>query len=138
MRTAKFWTGLLLGSLLAVAFWYWQKSTSAEEGALEVLDRLAAAEGRLKTAREQMAAAAPVAPPAAAPPAPAAVETAPDDLRQIEGIGPTYARRLHDAGIRTFAALASLSPRQVMELAGMRSQDTAVSWIAAASALSAS
>lgn len=33
-----------------------------------------------------------------------------DDLTKIRGIGPTYAGRLYDAGVTTFAALAELTP----------------------------
>jgi predicted flap endonuclease-1-like 5' DNA nuclease len=126
MKPPKFLTGLLLGTLLAAAFWYWQKSTSAEDGALEVLDRLAAAEARL---REQMA----VRQEEMGDP----VQADPDDLRAIDGIGPTYAQRLREAGIVTFAGLAALTPERVMEITGSRSVETAVDWIVAAEALSA-
>ena len=60
MKLPKFLTGLLIGTAVGLIIWYWQKSTSAEEGALAVLDRLAAAEarvreleGRLRLAQEQ-------------------------------------------------------------------------------------
>jgi predicted flap endonuclease-1-like 5' DNA nuclease len=60
MKLPKFLTGLLIGTAAGLIVWYWQKSTSAEEGALAVLDRLAAAEarvreleGRLRLAQEQ-------------------------------------------------------------------------------------
>lgn len=129
MKIPKFLTGLLMGTLLAAAFWYWQKSTSAEDGALEVLDRLAAAEARL---REQMADTAVRPAPASNP-----VQVDPDDLQEIAGIGPTYAQRLHEAGIVTFADLAVLTPERVMEITGSRSIETAVDWIVAAEALSA-
>jgi hypothetical protein len=36
-----------------------------------------------------------------------------DDFKLIRGIGPTFARRLHDAGIHTYTRLASLSPAKV-------------------------
>ena len=36
-----------------------------------------------------------------------------DDFKIIRGIGPLYEKRLHDAGIRTFAQLASQSPEDV-------------------------
>ncbi|MEZ4868146.1 MAG: helix-hairpin-helix domain-containing protein [Caldilineaceae bacterium] len=42
----------------------------------------------------------------------------PDDLEAINGIGPVYAGRLHDAGIQTFAQLAELSPDQIREIIG--------------------
>ncbi len=42
------------------------------------------------------------------------LETAvPDDLTRIQGIGPAYARRLNEAGIFSFAALAALSNEEL-------------------------
>jgi predicted flap endonuclease-1-like 5' DNA nuclease/uncharacterized lipoprotein NlpE involved in copper resistance len=62
--------------------------------------------------------------PAAGPAAPLGFATAPmpaaaeaDDLKDIVGIGPVLERQLHAAGIRTFAALARLTPHEVNELA---------------------
>jgi len=40
-----------------------------------------------------------------------------DDLTQINGIGPAYARRLNEAGITTYAQLSALTPEQVREMA---------------------
>jgi predicted flap endonuclease-1-like 5' DNA nuclease len=48
MKLPKFLTGLLIGTAVGLIIWYWQKSTSAEEGALAVLDRLAVAEARVR------------------------------------------------------------------------------------------
>ena len=48
MKFPKFLLGLLIGVSISVIIWYWQKSTSAEDGALAVLDRLATAEGRVR------------------------------------------------------------------------------------------
>jgi predicted flap endonuclease-1-like 5' DNA nuclease len=39
-----------------------------------------------------------------------------DDLTQIKGIGPTYAKRLQAAGIDTYAALASTAPDQLRSI----------------------
>lgn len=44
---------------------------------------------------------------------PANAPAATDDLRQIKGIGPVYAARLHGAGIHTFAELAASTPAQI-------------------------
>ncbi len=44
-------------------------------------------------------------------------EQAADDLTQINGIGPAYARRLNEAGITTYSQLSALSPEQVREMA---------------------
>ncbi len=40
----------------------------------------------------------------------------PDQLERISGIGSVYARRLHEGGIYTFAALAQLTPEQILAL----------------------
>ena len=43
----------------------------------------------------------------------------PDDLESIQGIGPTYARRLNDSGITTFAQLAEAHPGDLREITGV-------------------
>ena len=48
MKIPKLFLGLFVGGLLGLLFWYYQKSTSAEDGALLLLDRLAAAEARIR------------------------------------------------------------------------------------------
>lgn len=48
MKIPKIFLGLMFGGLLGLLFWYYQKSTSAEDGALVLLDRLAAAEARIR------------------------------------------------------------------------------------------
>jgi hypothetical protein len=42
-----------------------------------------------------------------------------DDFREIAGIGATYERRLHDAGILTYQDLAARSPEQLGEVTGV-------------------
>ncbi len=75
-----------------------------------------------------------VSPAAAAqPPAPApTMETASaDDLKIIEGIGPKTARVLHEAGVRTFAALASAAPadlRAILDQAGLPKMINPATW----------
>lgn len=58
----------------------------------------------------QATAAVEEAAPASTPP------RAADDLTQIKGIGPTYAKRLKAAGILTFRALASTPPDQLRSI----------------------
>ncbi len=54
----------------------------------------------------------------------------PDDLQQIPGIGPAIARRLHAAGITTFAALAACSPSDLAAWTGRSTEQiTRMSWI---------
>ncbi len=56
-----------------------------------------------------------------------------DDLQQIKGIGPTYAGRLREAGIRTFAALATLSADHIREITRVRADPS--DWIQQATRL---
>jgi predicted flap endonuclease-1-like 5' DNA nuclease len=55
-----------------------------------------------------------------------------DDLTQIDGIGPTFASRLYDAEINTFAQLAAMSPDQVQEITNATGQGSPAAWIAEA------
>ncbi len=43
---------------------------------------------------------------------------APDDLKIIRGIGPEIERRLHEAGITTFAQLGELTPADLERILG--------------------
>ncbi len=71
---------------------------------------------KVKTAKKAKAAPAPAPKPvkAAAPAAPAT--DAADDLKKIEGIGPKIEELLNNAGIRTFAVLASTDASKVKEI----------------------
>lgn len=68
----------------------------------------------------------PPAPPAqrssALPPSaiPSADVAEPDDLTDVNGIGPVFAQRLTDAGVTSFAALAAMSADQLKETLGSR------------------
>jgi large subunit ribosomal protein L21 len=64
--------------------------------------------------------------------APAAAST--DDLTRISGIGTVKAAKLRDAGIDSFAGLASASPDEIAE-AGSTSTTAAQAWIEAAAEL---
>jgi predicted flap endonuclease-1-like 5' DNA nuclease len=56
----------------------------------------------------------------------------------ISGIGPTYERRLKEAGIRSYSDLAQQTPGSLREIVGIESWHAAdpQQWIAAAQALS--
>jgi predicted flap endonuclease-1-like 5' DNA nuclease len=46
------------------------------------------------------------------------VEIVPDKLEIIKGIGPVIARKLQDAGVKTFTQLGSLTPTMLEEIVG--------------------
>jgi predicted flap endonuclease-1-like 5' DNA nuclease len=140
MKLPRFVIGLLIGGLLGVIIWYWQKSTSAEDGALDLLDRLAVSEARTRDLERRLhRTVAPAASePDPIPPQQAAMvdsasddTTTPeaDDLQAISGIGPTYARRLQEAGIQTFADLAGATPSDIIQITGARGEETVRGWI---------
>jgi predicted flap endonuclease-1-like 5' DNA nuclease len=69
-------------------------------------------------------------PPDSAAPASPASEVTPDNLQQIPGIGPAIARRLHAAGITTFAALAACSPSDLAAWTGRSAEQiNRMGWI---------
>jgi large subunit ribosomal protein L21 len=51
-------------------------------------------------------------------PAPTQTVSEKDDLRKIKGIGPAIEKKLNNAGIQTFAALAQLSVEQLEGILG--------------------
>lgn len=137
-----FWWGFLsaIGLVLAtaVAFWYWQKSTSADEGALDLLDELAKVQRQVAELRQKQVHGKTAVVSSTTSPATASTATqAADDLTRIHGIGPIYARRLREAGIFTFAALAEQEPEQVRQIAKIQPWQVAdpVAWIAEAALL---
>lgn len=103
-----FAVGFLIGLLLCVILWYWQKSTAAEDGALDLLERYAAVEKRVRQVGEKVTAVA--SSPKTSP------EASPFDFVPIKGIGPVFNRRLHEAGITTLAGLTSLSTNALAEM----------------------
>lgn len=116
-RFSTFLVGFLLSGLVWLLFWYWQKSTSAEDGALDMLDRLAAAEARMKTAQARLAEfQAQQVTTGTATVAPAIPVIVPDELERIKGIGPVFASRLQAANIITFASVAAQTADSLAEL----------------------
>ena len=119
-HSQNFLIGLIIGTLIGVAIWYWQKSTSAEDGALDLLDRLAVAERKMNQMRadfgqkvqrnggEETAVSSP-------PTTPAAIAE-PDDLTAIKGIGPTFAARLQAANINTYKQLKEVTVDELAEI----------------------
>lgn len=61
-----------------------------------------------------------------------------DDLTQVKGIGPVFAERFYEAGIKTFAALATLTPERAREISRLPEwhQADPAEWISQAAELS--
>lgn len=55
----------------------------------------------------------------------------PDDLTDVKGIGPVYAAKLADMGIKSFRGLSEMNPQTLAEALGTSPQ-TAADWIAQA------
>jgi len=100
--------GFLIGLLLCVILWYWQKSTAAEDGALDLLERYAAMEKRVRQVGEGVTAVVSRTKTVAKEP--------PFDFGLIKGIGPVFNRRLHEAGITTLAGLTTLTANALAEM----------------------
>jgi predicted flap endonuclease-1-like 5' DNA nuclease len=128
-----FMIGLLIGGLVGLLIWYWQKSTSAEDGALALLDKLAATEKRVRQLKTELAeggalpeALRSITLPGRASDVPSFLargreETAgEDDLTQVKGIGAVFYGRLQEAGINNFARLKALSAEELADILQIR------------------
>ena len=120
IKRSTFVIGFLIGALIAAIVWYYQKSTSAEDGALNLLDRLAQTQARVRDLEQQAAAPEVVTSKEPAVSRSSVTGAAADDLQLVPGIGPTYAQRLKDAGVTTYAALAALTSDQLRAIVGSR------------------
>jgi hypothetical protein len=108
--------GLLFGALVGLIAWYWYKATSAEDGALDLLDRMAAADGRIRELESQQRVAQvdnyiTLEPEEDSLPPFLADES--DDLQRVNGIGPVFSGRLREAGIGTVAEVTAVSPEKL-------------------------
>jgi len=112
-----FIVGLVFSFLVTVIAWYWYKSTSAEDGALDLLDRMAETEARLRRTQADLASLdeLPARYISLEKNGAVQVKTAvsPDELERVKGIGPVFAQRLNAAGIYTFAQLLEQTPGQL-------------------------
>ena len=59
----------------------------------------------------------------------AVAEDSPNFLKEVEGIGPTYAKRIFASGIRSMSALAAVKPADLAEVAKIKNTDKAADWI---------
>ena len=121
--------GLLFGTLIGLLVWYWYKSTSAEDGALDLLDRMGMADSKIRDLESKLhmepvenyitlEPMGDVLPPfLATAPAPA-VETATssEDLQRVKGIGPVFAQKLQAVDIDTLVELTAVSPKKLAEI----------------------
>ncbi len=103
-QSTNFLIGFIVGALICVVVWYWQKSTAADEGALDLLDRMAELDRKLRGGET------------AKSPQPAIPMPQADDLQQVNGIGPVFDGRLRASGIHSIAQLAALSAKKLAEL----------------------
>lgn len=123
MNRKFFWMGYILavGALLWIL---WRQRRDEIEEILErVRDTTPGSidwlQGRQEAPRERIR-------PAPAAPAKEAKESETvagtqkqDDLQQIAGIGPSYATRLQEAGITSYAQLAELTPNELRDRIGL-------------------
>ena len=60
-----------------------------------------------------------------------------NDLTKIKGIGPVFAKRFYEAGVKSFADLAALDPEKAREISGLKEWQKAdpADWIAQAAEL---
>jgi polyhydroxyalkanoate synthase len=57
----------------------------------------------------------------------------PDDLTEVNGIGPVFARRLMEGGISTFTELGRADPSKVADITGVP-ESRVLDWISQAEA----
>jgi hypothetical protein len=133
-HSINFIIGLTIGGLLALLFWYWQKSTSAEDGALKLLDRLAETEKRARKLKDELQQGNYM--PAKLSRTIPSLSTAlpqflnkekhssekedhapePEDLTRVKGIGPVFQQRLQENGVHTLDALRLLPANKLGDL----------------------
>ncbi len=151
-----FWIGFFLATAAIALYFYWQRQQRQMQapGVLMLGDRPArkASPGTRPTAADVAAAVtAEVAAamtdsvrPATAPARPAASGSRPpeqgDRLEAIKGIGAVYARRLRQAGIHTYTALAAQSPERIAAIVKLQAWQAGrpAEWIAEARSLAES
>ncbi len=128
MNRKLFWLGYLL-ALVGVAWILWRQR---QEEVRETLERLR----RQSPAFREWPGESHRVQPIAQATHRGRNEAESDNLQEISGIGPTYARRLEQAGIRTFRQLAALSADEIRERIKLQPwQGDVESWIEQARSL---
>ncbi|NOZ50945.1 MAG: DUF4332 domain-containing protein [Chloroflexi bacterium] len=107
---------VLIILLLLLLFWYWWQPSESDDqrgadlktdASVSADQGMTALSGAGGSSLSTPATASAVGKPAVTAMATAATEVKPDDLTRIEGIGPKISGILHEAGIHTFAQLAT-------------------------------
>ena len=95
--------GLVVGLVIAwlLNLWYWVRRVGQRDEEIRSLrGSLAAKQQQILDAERRLK----------------EKETAPDDLQQVEGIGPRIAKLMQEAGITTFAQLADSGASQLQQI----------------------
>ena len=124
--------GLVFGTLIGLLVWYWYKSTSAEDGALDLLDRMGMADSKIRDLESKLRAETvesyitlepngeALPPFLKKDPSPAVETTEPsepsEDLQRVKGIGPVFAQKLQAVGIDTVVELTAVSSQNLAEI----------------------
>lgn len=105
----------------------------------QVRQQLADAEATIRHLQAELSQLSPASPPPTTTPEPPTSQSPSDPLRQLAGIGPTFAKRLHEAGINSFADVAASSPERLREVVQAKAWQKVEpeSWITQAQALMA-
>ncbi|HSM55951.1 MAG TPA: helix-hairpin-helix domain-containing protein [Candidatus Sulfomarinibacteraceae bacterium] len=105
MSRKSFWFGFLLA--VAFAIWWILRQKSKQDSPFQAILE---SEPQVRQPRHE--------------------EPEPDPLQEIAGIGPVFARRLHNAGITTFRQLAMLPPERLRDIVHVAPwQADVTSWI---------
>ena len=127
-------SGWLVKSMIAEADWRHRIQALASENAF-LKDRIRSLEVQIKSkSLEAKSRSRPVSQPVEQP-RPIETDTRKDDLKLLKGVGPAVEKRLNNAGIYTFAAVAQLTPEELQAMAGNTRRVSARSLIAEAKKL---
>lgn len=101
---------------------------------VDLVRRFRRSEAKVATIQPSTVQVPPAPQPNTPSPTKQAARPAGDDLTVIKGIGPTYAKRLRDAGLMTYSDIANASPEQLRDITRAAGADPS-DWITAARSL---